>query len=682
MQLSSPVGAMKDTDKTKEQLIAELAILRQRLAELEDTNGKNKSVKTNLPRSQQLLQSIIDNAPAVIYVKDVDGRYLLINSLYETRFGLDRRQVIGQTDYAIFPPETADTLRQNDRKVLEAGKPLQWEEVVPCGDKMRTYISFKFPIFNAHGIPGAVCGISTDITARQQAEQALQESSLRFVGILDIANEAIISIDEAQHITLFNKGAERIFGYTVEEAIGQPLDILLPERFIHIHRKHIADFVNAAVNARLMGERQEILGRRKNGEEFPAAASISKLEVNDTQMFTVVLRDITAQKQIEAEREKLIAQLQALNEAAQAINAKLSLEQVLHTIVQTAQSLVGTKYAALGVHDGQGDLGRFLTVGISEAEKAKIGAWPTGRGVLGLMLKERKSLIIPDVSKHPLAVGFPEFHPSIHSLLSVPIFSKDELLGVFYLSDKLDGSEFITTDQKLIEMLGRHAAIAIENARLYEKTQQLAILEERDRFARDLHDGIIQSIYGAGLALDQVKFNIAPENQIARKLIDASLKSLAGIIDELRNYIFDLRPQALDHKELETRLDGLIKELQVNTHFPIEATISPNISAYLTEAQASHTFHIAHEALANAARHAKPNHLWLNLTCIDGTVTLRVEDDGIGFELPSEIIPGHHGLGNMQNRAAQLGGMLKIDSAPRQGTRVTVTYRAAKNPGK
>ena len=149
------------------------------------------------------------------------------------------------------------------------------------------------------------------ISELTKAKAALNESRIHFAGILEIAGEAIISIDETQRITLFNKGAEAIFGYTTHEAIGQSLDLLLPEKHVSVHRRHVTDFAESATTAQFIGQRQPIAGRRKNGEEFPAEASISKFEIEGRRVFTVVLRDITDRRRVEQEREKLFQELDA-----------------------------------------------------------------------------------------------------------------------------------------------------------------------------------------------------------------------------------------------------------------------------------------------------------------------------------------------------------------------------------
>jgi signal transduction histidine kinase len=338
--------------------------------------------------------------------------------------------------------------------------------------------------------------------------------------------------------------------------------------------------------------------------------------------------------------------------------------------------LIKAKFAALGVHEGSSSLSRFVTAGIEPSERDRIGSLPVGHSLLGTFLYQGQSMIVGDITSHPASIGFPSHHPVMHSLLGVPIMSKDKLIGALYLADKEDGSEFTKADQQLIEMLAIHAAIAIENARLYEQTQRLAILEERERFSRDLHDGIIQSIYAVGLSLDNAKASISANNETALEQIDISMKSLANVINDIRNYIFDLRPQALKDKGLYARLQGLIQELKVNTVLVVEAEIAPDINTYLSELQASHIFHIIHEALANTARHAQARKVSLRLTHQDGTVSLTIKDDGIGFAVPKKIPPGHHGLGNIMERASMIGADLDLESDPDHGgTCLTLTLR-------
>ncbi len=516
--------------------------------------------------------------------------------------------------------------------------------------------------------------IDVTTAARDKIVEALLVSEARLSDILNIVHEAIISVDDNQTIILFNSGAEAIFGYSAAEVIGKPLDVLLPPQLAAKHRAHIADFGTEAERSRLMGNRQTIMGRRKDGSIFPAEASISKLE-RPHRLYTVVLRDITNRRRAQREREYLIEQLRALDDASRAITAELSLNQVLQTIANTAQSLMKVKIAALGVHDEDEYFSRFITAGIEPEIAEMFEASAYGRKLLGPLFYKGMPVIINEI---PPVIGgtvAPIDTPPMESLLGVPIAAKGKLIGALYLADKLDGEPFTETDRRILERLAVHAAIAIKNAEAYEQTQRLAILEERERFAQDLHDGIIQSIYAVGLMLDQAKADIPPEHETARQQIDLTLNSLAGVIEDIRAYIFDLRPQAIKDDGLTNRLMGLIREVRANTHIPIEAEIDPDVCEHISSEQATHLFHICHEALSNAVRHAHPSHITIQLKRKDNVVVLKVSDDGVGFVMPSTVKPGHRGLANMRSRAFQTGARMEIQSIPNKGTQVIVTVK-------
>jgi GAF domain-containing protein len=208
-------------------------------------------------------------------------------------------------------------------------------------------------------------------------------------------------------------------------------------------------------------------------------------------------------------------QLEALVDATREIASILELEPVLQLIVDRVRGLVGADYAALGIADAAGRMDRFITSGISQADRAHIGALPRGRGLLGLIIREGRSYRIADIARHADSSGFPPHHPPMRSFLGVPIQVRGRSIGNLYLTDKQGDPEFAEADLLLVEMFALRAGIAIENARLHEQVQRLAIVEERERISRDLHDGIIQAIYGVALSLEDVPSMMTTVSPIA-----------------------------------------------------------------------------------------------------------------------------------------------------------------------
>jgi PAS domain S-box-containing protein len=250
-------------------------------------------------RSEETFRALLEAAPDAMVIVDHKGSIVLINSQAELMFGYRRDELLGQ------PVETLIPRRFTQRHTVHRQSYSDSPAVRPMGSGLDLYGLKKdgteFPVevsLSPLKTPDGMLVSSTirDISDRKTAQEALRASEARFSGILDIAQDAIISVDESQRIMLFNQGAERIFGYASKEIIGQPLDVLLPRGVSRQHSEHIVAFAKSPEPARRMGERQEIFGRRKDGSEFPAEASISKLVQGGRITFTAILRDITERK--------------------------------------------------------------------------------------------------------------------------------------------------------------------------------------------------------------------------------------------------------------------------------------------------------------------------------------------------------------------------------------------------
>ena len=363
--------------------------------------------------------------------------------------------------------------------------------------------------------------------------------------------------------------------------------------------------------------------------------------------------------------------LESFNNAALAIAGELDSQKILQLIVDTARTLVNAKFAALGVPDQDGHLKIFVSSGMASEDIKGISHLPLGHGLLGAIVREQISIRIPDIEQDSRSVGFPAGHPKMVSFLGVPIMRAGEPLGNLYLTEKQGAAEFNESDQKLIEMLAAHAAIAILNANLYEEVERLAVLEERTRIGMDLHDGVIQSIYAVGLTLESIRLAMPDDAEESTQLLDTAIAGLNDAIRDIRNFILDLRPRRFSG-ELSQGLARLVREFQANTMVPVTITVAQKLDD-LPIAPARAIFLTTQESLANVARHARAKNVTLTLVRSDSAVTLVINDDGQGFDPYDDDSPQvGHGLANMQARADGLGGSFKLRSASGQGTTVTL----------
>jgi signal transduction histidine kinase len=373
----------------------------------------------------------------------------------------------------------------------------------------------------------------------------------------------------------------------------------------------------------------------------------------------------------EARARRAEAHLAALDVAVQGISGVLALEAVLQLIVDHVRALADAEYAALDITHPDGVIERFITSGLSNAARERIGELPRGQGLLGLIIREGQAFRIPDIATDPRRYGFPPDHPEMHSFLGVPITVKGRAIGNLYLTNKRGAAEFSSDDQTLVERFAAHAGLAIENARLSERVQALAVVEERERIGRDLHDGIIQRIYAVTLGLDDVPEIAMTDAAEASERVDRAIDALHAAIGEIRSFIYGLRPGLDDPGSMASALESLAEETRLNTPMRIEvaaptvAGLSPTVRGELVS--------IAREALSNAVRHAEASRTRIEVVAAGDEVRLEVADDGTGFDAVAPMRDGHHGLANMRRRAESLGGTLAVDTAPGRGTRIIVT---------
>lgn len=360
--------------------------------------------------------------------------------------------------------------------------------------------------------------------------------------------------------------------------------------------------------------------------------------------------------------------LHALNAAGMSLSSELDSAAVLQRVVDQAREIGSARYAALGVFDQTGTVEQFVTSGITAEERARIGPLPQGLGLLGLLQREPHALRLREIKDHPASVGFPANHPPMRSFLGTPIRWRGTALGNLYLTEKQGAGGFSEEDEQAVATLAAQAAIAIENARLYEQTERVSILEERHRIGMDLHDGAIQSLYGFGLLLEDAAARIEREPAAAREVVLRAVDRLNAAIADLRSYVLGLRPVRGSDRPLTESLPTLAEQARSNALLDVEVAVSEPAAAALDRTAREATFYIAADALGNVAQHARAKRASLRLFLQGTNVVLEVTDDGVGFDYANAT--EGHGLRNMRERAFAVGGQLHVVAAPGSGSRL------------
>jgi signal transduction histidine kinase len=370
----------------------------------------------------------------------------------------------------------------------------------------------------------------------------------------------------------------------------------------------------------------------------------------------------------------------AVDAATRAIAGLQSVDDVLQVIVDQVRPLVGARYAALGIVDDEGRIERFITSGISAAERARIGALPRGRGLLGLIIEENRSFRIRDIAVDPRRFGFPSDHPPMHSFLGVPVSVRQRSIGNLYLTEKAGAEEFSERDQRVVETFALHAGITIENARLYEQVQRLAVVDERERISKDLHDGIIQNLYAVGLALEDIPALAREDPDEVEQRVERAIDSLNLTIRDIRNFIFGLRPELLSGTTLIGGLAVIVEELRHHSMVDVELQ-AEDLGAEPDAEVTAHLLGIVNEALSNVARHSGATRATIVVeTAAAGSLRVAVADNGHGFDATAASILGHQGMTNMRSRAERIGATLDVSSGP-AGSTIAVRVPAAAAAG-
>ena len=359
--------------------------------------------------------------------------------------------------------------------------------------------------------------------------------------------------------------------------------------------------------------------------------------------------------------------LQAVIDAILTIEVDADLATLLTTIVEQAAGLVGARYGALGVLSEDGtSLSEFVTVGLTAQQRAAIGRFPVGHGILGTVITHPVPLRAEQIADDPSTVGFPANHPAMVTFLGVPVrLEGGQVFGNLYLCDRVDGAPFDDEDEALVDSLGRAAGLVIDRARLRLVAEEVALSEERQRVARDLHDTVIQRLFAVGLSLQSLSSPSLPAEATDR--IDRAIDDLDETIRQIRSTIFAIsRPGGPSAPSLRREMLEICDEVSGRLGLDVTAALTGPVDELVARSVGDGVLAVLREALTNVVRHAQASRAEVTLEVSADDLTLTVADDGRG--VAPDAISGGRGLANLAARAQDLGGWFDLSPGADGGT--------------
>jgi PAS domain S-box-containing protein len=619
---------------------------------------ERKRAEIERARTERLLQAILDNSATVIFVKDLQGRYVLVNRRYEELFHVTKEKALGRTDHDIFPSELANRFQENDRAVLAARKPVDMEEYAPHDDGIHSYISIKFPLEGPDGSITGVCGIATDITERKQLEAA----GRHLAAIVESSSDAIVSKDLNGIITSWNAGAERIFGYTAEEAVGKPVSILTaPDRLNEMPR------ILARIREGKRVEHYETRRRRKDGQVIDVALTVSPVRDAAGRIVgaSKIARDITGRKQAEQERAVLLARERKARSTAELLNAisprlaaQLDLKKLVQEVTDTATTLVDAEFGAFFHNAGSEKRESPLLYALSGAppESLRNLTLSGETDFVARVFRGDGVLRCDDAAKEPWRTGdsasarISDVRLPVRSYLAAPVVARSgEVLGGLFLGHA-EPAKFTEAHQAMLAGIAAQAAIAMDNAHLFERARWAQIeLKRSNEELRRANQDLETFAYSASHDLQEPLRTISISAQIIERnwgqrlddndttflrTILAASNRMIVLIEDLLAYARATKYEQGSTPEVDSA--GVLDHVLESLHASIEEA-GANVTAGRLPTVVIHESRLAQlfqNLISNAIKYRGKEVSRVHITADerDGWCTFSVADNGIGIE--------------------------------------------------
>jgi PAS domain S-box-containing protein len=655
-----------------------------------------------LEHMRQRTHDLVEQAPDGIFVADLHGRYTDVNGAGCRMLGYAREDIVGTSITDLLPREDVERLWRSKEELLAGGIHVgEWRLRRKDGTYLPVEVSAKILA------DGRWQGFVRDISERKRLEEALRLSEAKSSGILSISADAVISIDETQRITMFNEGAEKIFGYSKAEAIGSPLEILIPERFRARHRLLVERFAAAREVARRISERgTTIVGLRKNGEEFPADAAISKLDVGGTSILTVTLRDVTEQKRRERE-QKLLAEMGSVPTAT--LDDAEMLGHVARMAVRDFADL-----CVVDVVDDDGAVRRLQAVGRDPSRAwacdllMKVPVDRTRPDLMGSVRETGHPALLRDLSPERVA-SLAETEDERRALraldprsaLVVPLAAGGKLLGVMGFVSSSPSRAYGPADLRFAREIAQRAALSLENTRLHRAAHR-AIRARDDVLGIVAHDlrNPLNAIRMQARLLLRNAGEAGPRSREPAAAIDHAVTRMNRLIQDLLD-VTHLEAGGLSI-ECESLPAAQVIVDAVDAHRPLAASASLDLRLDVAPAlprvwaDGERLLQVFENLIDNAIKFTNPGgQVVVGAAPRNGEVVFRVADTGAGiapealphlFDRFWQMRKARHagaglGLPIVKGIVEAHGGRVWVESTPGRGSSFFFTIPAAPPAG-
>ncbi|HLV97315.1 MAG TPA: PAS domain S-box protein [Ktedonobacterales bacterium] len=620
-----------------------------------------------LREREALYRGIFETTYDVLMIFDLDGYVVEANPASYQLWGYPYEEIIGMHGSALMAPASqaafnqAIELNRAGTTYQGVGRGLRKDGTTFLFDTQTCPISYR-------GQPH-VLAAARDITKRVEAERALREREALYRSIFEATYDSLGILDLDGHLVEVNPAWCQTLGYTREELLGLHISA--------INAPASQSIVTEGLEALNAGRRytQPAWAVRKDGSVFPYDAHGSPITYRGQPHSLVVARDITeqveAQHLLEQRVEERTRELTSLLSISQTVASTLRLQPLLALILEQLQTIVDCTGTSIMMVEGD-EMVLVATRGpqVEQVRNARL-PMPT-QGPIWERIRRSEVVFIDDVwDDTPLAHNYRQLAGDFllsqtRAWMGVPLTLKGHLKGMLVLISREVGA-FTEHHAALALAIANQAAIAVENARLYEQAQALAALEERQKLARELHDSVSQALYGISLGAHTARKALEQDPAHIAEPLDYVLSLAEAGLAEMRALIFELRPESLEAEGLVSALTKQGTALQARHELSVHLDLCDEPDLPLAVKQ--ELYRIAQEAMHNTVKHARARHVDLCLSQTNEAVQMEVRDDGVGFD-PQGAFPGHLGLHSMRERVSHLGGTLQIESTPGQGTRL------------